>query len=454
MTYGPPPHPRQVDALVPLSDHPGLVAAGVVLGLAVAGLALARRQPAALRAWWACLGFTLALTSPAALVVHRHVLGAWPTVDKTGSLLFYLDGVHRRLLLDPAGAVEDPALRLIGVHVGHLWVTQALDSLTPLPPFGAFGAQGLLYVALGWWSAALWAREHLADPRRWDLALLLGLPFGLGLHVFRDLNWFTIEKAGVFALALFAVCLHRAWGQGGWWIPATGLCWALGAFHNLYLALVGSLGAAVVLAVSRDRRVMAACLACAAAGLPLALVQLALLQGPGTLGDPDTFLRTRAALDTLHLASWPPTWNHLELWRAVNLPIVWLAVLGARRGDPRRWPLLAAGGACLVLALGPFLVEGVWNPVYMGLRLAVPGFWRVAKPETFFEGTYLALIALAALALPPALPRRVVAGLALVSVVGWLAVVRSHPAYPGFSEYLEQRLAPDWAERAGLVPPP
>ena len=95
-----------------------------------------------------------------------------------------------------------------------------------------------------------------------------------------------------------------------------------------------------------------------------------------------------------------------------------------------------------LLSLGPQLAEGVWNPLYMGIRAVVPGFWRVAKPEVFFEGTYLCLLASAGMALRRPLPR----WLYLPLVVGWLLVVRSHPVYPGFTEYQEWTLDPNWEE--------
>ncbi len=78
----------------------------------------------------------------------------------------------------------------------------------------------------------------------------------------------------------------------------------------------------------------------------------------------------------------------------------------------------------------------------MGLRALAPGFWRVAKPEVFFEGSYLCLMASAGMALRRPLPRWLYAPLAL----GWMLVVRSHTVYPGFSEYQEMTLDPHWQE--------
>jgi hypothetical protein len=93
--------------------------------------------------------------------------------------------------------------------------------------------------------------------------------------------------------------------------------------------------------------------------------------------------------------------------------------------------------------LGPVILPGVPNPVYYAARAVVPGFWRIAKPEVFFEGVYLALIGLAAVACRG---RDAPRWLYPIWALAWLLIVRTHPVYPGFSAPIEQRLAPDWAE--------
>ena len=35
------------------------------------------------------------------------VYGSYPTIDKAGSMVFYLDGVHLRMLTDPAASLQD-----------------------------------------------------------------------------------------------------------------------------------------------------------------------------------------------------------------------------------------------------------------------------------------------------------------------------------------------------------
>jgi hypothetical protein len=449
--YGPPPDPRQVLVELTLAEHGLLIALCVALGLALSGLFFVRRLPEPARVLAFVLGQVIALTSPLFLVLDRWVLGSYPTIDKAGSLLFYLDGVHQRLTLQPVESLTDPAARLIGVHVGHLWITQVFDLV--LQPFGAMNAQGMLWMVLGWLFAALFVRE-VSTHRDWGTALTLGFPFGMGLHVLRDLNWYTIEKVAVGLLALFAFTTLKALREGGRWRLLAGLAYALMAWINWYLALVGACSAALALLIqwlwgARQRQrpssdLLLACLASAICALPLVLLQLALLSGEGTLGDPEAFLYERAMLDSFEL--WPPRWNRLELWRAVNLPFVGLGLYALRRRDPLLWGMGALAGLLLLLALGPMPFEGVWNPVYMGLRELVPGFWRIAKPEVFFEGSYLLLLAMASRALDRPLPR----WLYPLLLIGWLWAVRSHPVYPGFSEFLPLELSEGWTQQVGL----
>lgn len=455
--YGPPPDPRQVLLSLPIGEFWALYLFCALLGLGLSAGALLRGLPAAARAALFVLGQVVLLTAPLAAVLDQVVLGSWPTLDKAGSLLFYLDGVHRRVLLDPLGSVEDPAARLIGVHLGHLWVVELFDLV--LSPLGAFNAQGLLNVALGWWAASLLAREEGAG---WPHAVALGFPFGMGLHVFRDLNWYTVEKSAVGWLALFAVALVRAarGGSARWAALAAG-AYVLAAWMNWYLALVGAAGAALALALcligERGRpsagtwALGRACVACALAALPLVLLQGALLRGPQTLGDPERFLIERAIPDSFTLV--PLRWNRLELHRALNGVVLGLALWAAlRRWEDRAVRLwVGVGLGLFALSLGPRLAPGLPNPVYELPRLWLPGFWRVAKPEVFFEGSYLALIALAARGAAALSPP---AGLYLLFPLGWLLVVRSHPVYPPLAEPSELSLDPGWVERSFGPQPP
>lgn len=456
--YGPPPDPRQTLAPVEVVDVPELYLLCIALGMVptLVGWQV-KRLPMALRALLLILGQVVILTMPLAVCLDDFWFGAFPTIDKEGSLLFYLDGVHQRLVLHPVQALQDPAARLIGVHIGHLWVTQLFD--LALSPMGAFNAQALLYPVLGWWCAWLLLRDVCSDHR---VAFVVAFPFGMSLHLFRDLNWYTIEKGAVFWLALFAWAFHRAWERGGRWRVITSVIYLLMSWMNLYLGLVAAgLGALALLGTGLRslrvraptegfRRVLQTDLACVVAALPLVLYQYALMSSGGpSLGSPERFLWERAALDGFSIV--PFRWNRLEVHRSLNLVVVGLAMLGAwyRRRDPRVQFCVFAGWALFLVSIGPVLLPGpVENPVYFAVRAVVPGFWRVAKPEVFFLGTWLLMLCVAALQLQRVSPRR--GGLGLLYglfVLGWVLMVRTHPAYPDMSQPVESRLRSDWAEK-------
>jgi hypothetical protein len=396
------------------------------------------------------LGQTIILTAPLFALIDTYVYGSFPTIDKAGSLAFYLDGVHIRMLAHPLQSLVDPAARLIGVHVGHLWVTQAFDLI--LTPVGAFNAQGLLYPALGWWAAYLLFREVTGRERA---SVLMGFPFGMGLHTFRDLNWYTIEKAAVFWLPLYLWASYRAWRRGGSWIWLAGGIYALLSWMNLYLGLV----AAALMATASlctlaarttgTRRVIAVLVLSAVLVSPLAIWQWALLQGNLTLGSPERFLFERAALDGFSLS--PLRWNRLEIHRALNLVALALAGWGliAGRKDGRVRLAAICGAVLFLLSIGPFLWgHGVENPLYWFARAVVPGFWRVAKPEVFFHGTWLLLLGVAAIQLARSnASGRALGVLYALFVLAWLVMVRTHPAYPPMTLPTKTQLAPNWADR-------
>ena len=434
--YGPPPAADQVALAAGPLDQPWAWGLCAAVGLALLGLGLWRRD----RRWGfplALLGQVVLLTAPAAALLERAVWGAWPTLDKAGSFLFYQQGVHRHLFAP--GALRDPALKLIGVHVGHLWVTAALD--LALSAHAAFNAQALLQIWLAWLCAWLLCRELGARP--WAAALG-AFPFALGLHVFRDVTWYTIEKSAVFGIPLFLWLLLRARGRGGRWIALAALALASATFLNVYLGLLGGALLALWLLGARDGRALRTAGACALALAPLALVQALLLRGAGDLADPERFLRERAALDVLSF--WPPAWYHLELWRALNLPLALLGAwsLGRRRAQPEARFGIAAVLCLTALALGPY-PSGLENPLFLAAWKALPGFWRIARPEFFFEGAYLALLAAAALEISERCRTwRSLLPLSALLLAGWLWGVRGHPAFPGFCEPVPVALEPGW----------
>jgi hypothetical protein len=418
--YGPPPDPRQQLAPTSFAEAWPAWVACVVVGVAIAWMSGTRRPLGFI------VGTIVALTTPFAWFLPTYVYGAFPTIDKAGSLLFYLDGVQWRFW-----DASDPAVRLIGVHVGHLWVVALFDLV--LQSFAAFNAEAGLHLVLGWYCAYLLLDELTGDR---EVSLLLGAPFGLGLHLFRDINWYTVEKTSVFWLPLYAWALVRAHRRGGRWIALSALIFVGTCLDNLYFGILAA-GMGAVALLSGSRRVALAVVASAVASLPIFGMQMRLLHGDAALGDPQLFLTQRAALDTFDL--WPPKWNRLEALRALNVVAIGLALRGARRD----WRLAAVAAVFFVLALGP-----THNPVYMLLFEVVPGFWRIAKPETFFEVTWLATLCIAARELARLKPARAMLGLlGAVFVVGWVLSVRTHPVFPVFTRYVPMELSGQW-ERA------
>ncbi len=479
--YGPPPDPRQVALDGSLSGAPLAWLACIALG----GLLAWRAGPLAPhpgRRYLALLGLTIALTSPAAGMLAQGWWGDFPTIDKTGSLLFFREGVQWRIL-----DASDPGLRLIGVHVGHLWPTSLLA--LALPEHAAFGAQHLLQLAAAWWAAA-GLLEALAGDRR--VAVICAAPFALNLHQLRDIKWYTIEKTEIFWISIFAWILveatHATDTPRVRRLAGLAALTLLGAsLTNLYVAMTcAGLGALALLTRSRTLALVVG--AGALGALPAAVQQLRLLAGPGTLGTPAAFLEARAALDVVEV--WPPRWNRLEAWAVLDPGMVLLAGVGMSlalrrsgagpsgaaihgaegvpsatpppsRGVPpsgRSTDLAIVGSASVffLLSLGPYLDApgGLPNPVYRAL-LVVPGLWRIAKPEGFFHVTWLCTLALAARGLVRVgpTPRRLLLVIA-VSLAAWVFLARSHPAAPGFSRDVPVALPRDWQRGAFTTPPP
>jgi hypothetical protein len=322
------------------------------------------------------------------------------------------------------------------------------------------------------------------------IAFVLALPFALGLHVFRDLNWYTIEKSAVFVLPLYGTCWLKTLRHGGLWILAAALVALAAALLNLYFGMLLAFSAATatlvlmvpmygvawrierqvgrrglrgvvrtpvaamerLLGAQSLRWLATSYVLTAALATPLVFAQVQLLQGGRAVASPECYLWQRAALDSNQ--AWPPAWNRLEAWRALNLVALAAAAWTALRHG--RQPVVA--GLLIVAALfagvslGPE-VNGAYNPLYRIPWDLVPMFWRIAEPEVFFLVSWLCLLATAAWGLTERRwSRRAIVGLYGVFVLGWAASVRTHPAYPGFTVYKAARLAPGWEKRLSLTP--
>ena len=444
---GPPRSPLQVDFEAGLLQTPVEFAITVILGLAVASLALRKSSSPKLRLFCFCLGHTIILTAPLLMFLDATVYGDYPTIDKQGSLLFYLDVVHERLTFSPIDSLQDPAAQLIGVHVGHLWMIAGLDLF--FSPNGAINALCILLPALAWWGCALLLKEFNVA---WEWAIALALPFGLGLHLFRDLNWYTIEKAAIFWLPLFMLSILKAYKQGGKWPLYAGICFALMAFTNWYLALVSA--SAMVFAqlcMLKDVRLWRISIGVGLMAIPLAALQFALLLNAAP-SDPQLYLDQRAALDILSLSELQ--WNRLPLWRVVELFAFSYGVVTVMKywSTPLIRLLSMVATGLLLLSLGPNLTPTIQNPLFMAIWHVVPGFWRVAKPEVFFYGTWLLVLCCSAYGLSRSpifktVSRRMQIAIYCASLVWWILAVRNHEVFPGFSTPLDSELGEVWRAR-------
>lgn len=458
--YGPATSPQQIDLPAGPLDAPGAWAVSLGVAAALGALAWRLRHRPALAATLASFAQLAAVTAPMLGFVTRGVIGDYPTIDKQGSLLFYLAGVHERVTFGLGHLGDDPMARLIGVHVGHLWVTAAFDLV--MSPFAAMNAQTMLWIGLAQLGAWAWLRRW-GDDR---VAFVLAVPFGLGLHLFRDANWYTVEKTAVWVLPAYAAAWWDA-ARGDRRAAAVAAAIAAGsAFLNLYFAQVIALSAAVATAAlaaqagafdAAARRRAAATLGGSYAltlllAAPLVVAQAQLLDPQRTLADPDCFLRARAALDVV--SPWPPAWNRLEAWRAIHPLGVFAALVGIPRAvrEVEGRVALAVAMVAFAWSLGPWPL-GAWNPVYFAAWYGVPFFWRIAKPEVFLFVAQLAGLAIAARTWSAARPSgRALAAVWAVSIALWFGLVRAHPAYPGFTAYKEAKLAAGWEERLGKAP--
>lgn len=421
MTPGPPTSPLEVPFPAGWQDQPAAWGATVVVALAL--LWFGRRS-----ALLTAAGGVALLTAPALGLVGRAVWGHYPTIDKAGSLHFYDMGAHWH-----AFDVTAPATQLIGMSMGHLFVTALFDLV--LPAFGAMNAQALLNLTLGWWLGACLV-EATGTPRRW--ALVAAFPLGVGLHALRDINWYTIEKSGLWPLVLYALTLVRAHQRGRGWIPAAAAVYFLAFFYNAYWGVLGAAVGAVVL-VGGNRNARLAVLASVLGVVPFVLAQLPALNN-AQLPPPEAFAE-RAALDVF--APWGgegfgPNWNRIPLLAALDVPVtlaagvaVVLALREARWSTPSSW---SRPGLALCAALAAVLACGPATPLWSAF-VHLPGMWRFAKPETFFHLTIgatciLAGPVLARLRIPPWTVLAVQAAL-------WLLHARGSTAlYPQFSAWV------------------
>jgi hypothetical protein len=244
------------------------------------------------------------------MVPDNVIWGAYPTVDKQASLLFYLNSAHHIPLFNIDELRSHAPLRLIGIHIHHMWVTEFFDLFLPLSK--ALNFHALFNIWLTVFCAYLYIQKVTKKSKY--ISLAGALCFGLSLHVFRDIQWYTIEKSGLYWVPLFLWALEtqRQSNKLNIWVP---IIWFISAFYNLYFSLIMALYFAFVLVWNRNQLLLRSALSfIPPVGLVLFFQWWVMHNGP-QLGTAQDFF-TRSTLDVLEI--WPPLWNRLELWLLIS----------------------------------------------------------------------------------------------------------------------------------------
>lgn len=402
-----------------------------------------RRREKELRAKFLfSLGVVFLLTAPWIGSFTEAVIGAYPTIDKQGSLLFYLDGVHQRALLSPISSLEDPAYRLIGFHLGHFWIVAFFDIF--VSSFAAYNAQMFLNLVLNLVVGILFLEKMEISKKK---SLFFAVILGLQLHVFRDLHWYTIEKSALFWVFgfwiwLIELCKVNRGKKYPWW--GLGIVYVLSTWINFYWGiLLGILGFLYSLRMIRYRfseyiDFWKGIALCGVLGLGISWIQLQLSAPHQSFATPEQFLE-RAILDSFTLS--PLSWNRMGFWQAIN-PIILILGFFALKQRAITWFEGILALLFFLLSLGPTIL-GLSNPIYLFLSL-IPGLWRLAKPEIFFLITYALLIIWAGRV---QFSRKIQIGIIILMLSFWIIGLRTSKAYPYLTEYIPAELPENWEQR-------
>ena len=435
---GPPVDPREIIYHASSGEYIFSILLGSLFLLASYRL----RQKEFLAKFLFSLGAVFLLTTPWIGASTNAVIGAYPTIDKQGSLLFYLDGVHQRAFFHPISSLEDPAYRLIGFHLGHFWIIEFFDLF--LSPFAAYNAQMFLNMVFNLFFGSLFL-EQMKVPRK--KALCFGLILGLQLHVFRDLHWYTIEKSSLFWIFLFwmyteELCKLKEDIRYPFW--GLSVLYLLATWMNFYWGiLLGLLGFSYSLKMLRYRfsdyiDFWKAIMFCAILGLGIAWFQLQLSSPHQSFAAPEQF-QERAILDSFTLS--PLSWNRMGIWQAINPVVLFLVFLALKQRIVSHFEGMLAVFFFL-LALGPKILD-FSNPLYLLLSL-IPGLWRLAKPEIFFLISYSLLVVWAGRAQLPSKRQHLIN---IFLLCFWLLGLRNSKAYPYLTEYVSAALPENWEKR-------
>ena len=355
-------------------------------------------------------------TSPWLAISTKYVIGAYPTIDKEGSFLFYQNGVHVRALLHPIDSLADKSVQLIGFHMGHLWINQFFDVF--VSNYAVCNLQVLANLALNLYSCYLLFETQqtlytendsvsghipnsIANRRThisWSL-FIVSVCFSLQLHILRDIHWYTVEKSAMYPIFLFwrEILLLEKRQTNRYLL---GIYYFFATYINFYWGIVlGILGALYTIktAIQKNKPLnlyknMAICICI---GMVIGIYQMLLQKTPFATQEEFAVRASLDIFDIVHL-----DWNRMGFWRAIH-PLILLFAGGTVAGtlhkkikeksiqynalDKKTLDmvfLLITAIIFAFLSFGP-TIYGYTNPIYW-LFSQLPGMWRFAKPEIFF----------------------------------------------------------------------
>ena len=369
LSAGPPPDPKQV-LIEPTSSA---YFYSCLLGIVLLGLTWFRALEKFKIVLYCCAIICIA-TAPLIGMTLEGWIGAYPTIDKQGSVFFFEQGVHKMIIFNPIDALNHRGVQLIGFHMGHLWITEIFALFVNSNV--AFNLHMVLNLGLNVGMTYLLISRVKNDTQ----ALIFSTIFGLGIHTILDIQWYTIEKSSLYCLPIFWMALKNRWSPRVLGLTFFSIC-----FINLYFGMICALFAPLYLGI--EKKFLRKYFALFIAGVLVAAGQIWLTQKAPTLATPEEYLTMRAAQDCFSLGELK--WARIPMLLAIN-PIA--LSLGIYAAVQKNWNKeLTCAAVFFFLSLGPNFVWNIPNPMYL-LWTKIPMLWRFSEPEIFFHITYLVLL--------------------------------------------------------------
>jgi hypothetical protein len=349
------------------------------------------------------LSIAVALTWPAVLPGAARLPGAERTdlYNSLWSVWFFQDAVWRGVLPHATTLLDHPGggALLVADLPGALWGT-VLVPVLGLP--GAYTAIVCGRLTLAGAAAHGLAREWLGDGRA---AFVAGVGFELAPVVLSGVHNGTSEAFAVAPVALAAWAALRLARGGGWGrAVATGFALLLSALASWYAAVVAFLFVGAILLVGRWPQSWARRLFALALGVALVLPWAAAFHAAAT--GPDNLVGIKHARELAGVrrttgAADPRGWVAVGDFRAPDFRemsrydeqfihchylgwgLLLLAPLGLRRRNPGTAALALAGGAGLLLAMGPVVTLGGAPWIFAGDRAMPLPYFLVERLPGF-----------------------------------------------------------------------